>query len=155
MQQGLVTQLATAFEQNDSSPGGYDAAIKEVQQKFLADPMLNDPVVRESFERLWAEKTTIGRMTVANRHAAAVRAEAAAAATEGLETLRADLERDAYRMGGNPAGDAAITSQMSRIDSQRSCLGVTGSCARSAAAAWAAWNSRTTSSSTARWPSSD
>jgi hypothetical protein len=126
MQQGLVTDLATAFDQNDSSPGGYDAAIQKVQQKFLADPMLNDPVVRESFEKLWAEKTTIGRMTVANRHAAAVRAAAAAAATESLETLRADLERDAYRMGGNPAGDAAITSQMSRIDGQIAGLEANG-----------------------------
>lgn len=126
MQQGLVTQLAEALEANESSPGGYEAAIQKVQQKFHADAMLNDPMVRETFDRIWGEKTSIGRMTVASRHAAKVRAEAAAAATETLETLRADLERDAYRMGGNPAGDAAITSQLARIDGQIAGLEANG-----------------------------
>lgn len=118
MQQGLVTDLAAAYEQHQDNPGGYEKAIGEIRGGYLRDPALADGVLREAFEQQFTEKVAVGRLSVASRHAARVRAEARAATVDGIEALRTSLERDAYLVGGNPAGDETIAAQLARANGQ-------------------------------------
>lgn len=122
MQQGLLTDLAQAYDANQDSPGGYEGAIGKIREQFLKEPILSEGPLREVFDQTFAEKITIGRLSVKSRHEARVQAEAAAAATDGLETLRQSIERDAYTIGGNPAGDEALSAQVNRAGRQIDAL---------------------------------
>lgn len=122
MQQGLLTDLAQAYDANQDSPADYEKAVAKIRENFAAEPLLSEGPLREVFDQTFSEKTTIGRLSVKSRHEARVRAEAAAAATDGLEALRQSIERDAYTIGGNPAGDEAMTAQMQRAGRQIEAL---------------------------------
>lgn len=133
MQQGLLTDLAGAYDTHQDSPSGYESAVAKIRDSFLKEPLLNQGPLREVFEQTFAEKTTIGRLSVKSRHEARLRAEAAAAATDGLETLRQSMERDAYTIGGNPAGDEALKAQMNRAGRQIDALVADGTISASQA----------------------
>jgi hypothetical protein len=118
MQQGLVTDLAEAYDKHQDDPAGYEAAIGKIRQDFAKEPLLKGGPLGEAFEQTFTEKTAIGRMSVASRHEARLKAAARQATVDGLEATRKSLERDAYLVGGNPAGDEALTAQMNRISAQ-------------------------------------
>lgn len=133
MQQGLLTDLAGAYDTHQDSPSGYESAVAKIRDGFLKEPLLSQGPLREVFEQTFAEKTTIGRLSVKSRHEARLRAEAATAATDGLEALRQSMERDAYTIGGNPAGDQALKAQMDRAARQIDALVADGTISASQA----------------------
>lgn len=114
MQTGLSLDLAKAFDDNKDSPGGYDAAVGKIVEKYRQDPMLQDGPMGEVFQRVLTEKTAISRMTVNANHERKVAAEARAAAAEGVDQLVAELERDAYNAGANPEAGALLTEKTAR-----------------------------------------
>lgn len=118
MQTGLATDLAAAYDQFKDDPAGYEGAIGNIRQEALQDSVMAEGPLREGFEQLFAEKVSIGRLSVASRHEARLKAQAAVDTANGLETMRKSIERDAYLVGGNPAGDANLEAQLARVDAQ-------------------------------------
>lgn len=118
MQTGLASDLAAAYDQFKDDPAGYEGAIGKIRQEALQDSVMSEGPLRESFEQLFAEKVSIGRLSVASRHEARLKAQAAVDTANGLETMRKSIERDAYLVGGNPAGDANLEAQLARVNAQ-------------------------------------
>lgn len=121
MQTGLTNDLAAAYQENQDSPGGYEKAVAEIQQRFLgSEPELlgEGSVLRETFDQVIAQKLPAARLAIQARYEAKIRAEARAAASEGVAALRGELERDAYNLGANPQAAELLAGRQARLNQQ-------------------------------------
>lgn len=114
MQAGLSVDLMAAYDDHKDSPGGYEAAVAQIRDKYLEDQVLSDGPLREAFEKIVVEKTATARLSIQSRQETRLAAEARSAATEGVEAVRLSLERDAYNLGANPAANWILAGQTKR-----------------------------------------
>lgn len=134
MQAGLTTELAAAYDANEDSPAGYEKAVAKIRQQYLdADPIMQQGPMREAFERTLAEKLAPARLSIRARHEAKLAAAARAAATEALEAQRAELERDAYNLGANPAAAELLAGRVARVHQQIAAAAADGTITPAAA----------------------
>lgn len=119
MQEGVTNELAQAYADNQDSPGGYEKAIGEIRERYLAEPNIaGDGAIREIFERSFVDKVAPARLSIRARHEARLAAEQRAAATDALEAQRKELERDAYNLGGNPEADTLLAPRVAALTGQ-------------------------------------
>jgi hypothetical protein len=117
-QAGLANDIGAAAQENADSPGGFEAAVGKISEKYLSDGLVNaDPRIREVFDQTLAERLAPARLAIAARHEARLKAEAKAAADTGTEAVRAELERNAYALGANPAANWMLAPSIERARS--------------------------------------
>lgn len=114
-QAGLATDIGAAAQQNADSPAGFEKAVAGIQTKYTEDGLVNsDPKIREIFDQTLAERLAPARLAIAARHEAALKAAAKDAADQGTDAVRAELERNAYSLGANPAADWMLKPSIAR-----------------------------------------
>lgn len=112
--QGLATELANADQEFGDDPAAFAQRVGEIRDLYLQDDALADPQARESFERSFAARTEAYGLKVAARQEARLRQEEVAAASDGMEARRLEIERQAFGLGANPEGDRILTEQLER-----------------------------------------
>jgi GH24 family phage-related lysozyme (muramidase) len=115
MQEGLSNDLSAAHQQFQNDPQGFAGAMADIHAKYVADPNLSDPYMRESFDKSFAQRSDAYAQDVAARHQTQLRAEQEASFASGLEASRVDLQRQAQVMGANPNGDELIGKQVATL----------------------------------------
>lgn len=114
MQEGLANSIGEAFQANKASPAGFEAAVSKIVAEFREDGLVNEPELRELFDKTLNDRLQPARLAVAANHEAQVRAAAREAAVASGEAIRKELERNAYALGANPAADWMLKGSIER-----------------------------------------
>ncbi|MFK8250187.1 hypothetical protein [Ancylobacter terrae] len=125
----LDDALGEAFDANADNPDGFNAAVAQQRERFLKDPNLSDPQVREAFERNFAERSRTYGNAVQRQAVARQRADAQAAADEQFVAARGEFERRSFVLGGTRGGDEELDKEYrvnaSIIDGQMAAGAIT------------------------------
>ncbi|MGX1496889.1 hypothetical protein ACSSV1_001925 [Labrenzia sp. MBR-25] len=114
MAEGLSTDLANAYDDFGDDPSGFADRLDEIEKRYLADPSLQDPELREAFQKSFAQQSRSYRLNVASRQETRLKAEEVAAAEGAFSARERDLERQAHALGANPEGDEILSQQLAR-----------------------------------------
>lgn len=114
MTEGLSTDLSNAFDEFGDDPSKFADRLEEIEKRYLEDQSLQDPELREAFQKSFARQSRAYRLNVASRQEKVLRNEEVAAATGALDARERDLERQAHALGANPEGDALLGEQLGR-----------------------------------------
>lgn len=112
VQEGLSRDLFAAQAEFEDDPAGFASAVSTIKTNYLQDPALADPVMRESFEKYFTQRSEAYRENIVARHERQLRDEQEASFAGGYAAQLVDIERQAQVLGANPKGDQLIGDQV-------------------------------------------
>ncbi len=112
VQEGLSRDLFAAQAEFEDDPAGFATAVSAIKDNYLQDPTLADPVMRESFEKYFTQRSEAYRENIVARHERQLREEQEASFAGGYAAQLVDIERQAQVLGANPKGDQLIGDQV-------------------------------------------
>lgn len=114
MQEGLSRDLYAAHEANQDDPQAFQAAAEQVRQNYLQDDNLQDPEIREQFDKNFADRSQVFFRSTVAAHEKKLREEELASYAGSLASQSIELERKAQLLGANPDGDALVAEEVKR-----------------------------------------
>jgi hypothetical protein len=114
MQAGMDAELGAAYENNKDDPAAFQAAIKEVADKYVKQAGEIGPEVSMKIkERAAGQLLTFGR-DVASRNEQKVEGERKTAALAAVDEATKGIDRQAYLIGANEDGDERLSALASQ-----------------------------------------
>uniref|UniRef100_UPI003BAC41B3 transglycosylase SLT domain-containing protein n=1 Tax=Stappia sp. TaxID=1870903 RepID=UPI003BAC41B3 len=114
VEQGLSTDIVNAMDEHGDSPAALAGRLREIHDHYLQDEAFQDPQLREVFEKSFAARSRAVSLQAAAKQEQRLKAESAAAASDGLDARTVEIERQAYALGANPEGDTILSDQLGR-----------------------------------------
>lgn len=108
----LDSEIAAAYDAHKDDPEALNRRLQEIRGRYV-DAQL-DPDLREASARAFGEAARPFVRKAAADLERAQKADATAAADEAFEASRLSLERQAYVIGANPAGDKDLDAALAR-----------------------------------------
>lgn len=118
LSEGLITDLGNAYDDFGDDPAAFGDRVEEIRARYLQDPNLQDPELREKFLQTFERQTRAYRTNVASRMETRQAQEEKAAANGALDARERDMERQAFALGANPAGDQILADQIGTAHNQ-------------------------------------
>ncbi|WP_181409711.1 M15 family metallopeptidase [Martelella alba] len=120
VQSGLSRELFQAQQDHPDDPYAFSAAKEEIRTRYLNDPALSDPLLREAFQKGFEQTSDGYQRQTAIAYGAKLKAEEQSAFASGIDAMGVNIERQAYTYGANPDGDKVVgdlvTSSQRSID---------------------------------------
>lgn len=116
MQETLSNDLFAAHQQFSEDPEQFATAVSEIRARYGSDPNLQDPFLREAFDKSFTQRSEAYVRDVAAKHEARLRLEQEQSFADGLQASTINLERQAQVLGADQQGDHIVTRQVAELN---------------------------------------
>lgn len=110
MQAGLDAELGAAYENNKDNPAAFQAAVKDVADRYVKQAADIGPEVGLAIKQRAAGQLLTLARDVQSRNEQKVDGERKSAALAAVDEAARGIERQAYLIGGNEDGDERLTA---------------------------------------------
>ncbi|WP_319519820.1 M15 family metallopeptidase, partial [uncultured Martelella sp.] len=114
VQAGVSNDLFQAQQEFQDDPAAFNAAVNDIQARYLEDPAFADPQMREALQQNITQRALGYQQQITANYGRRLKDEEKVAFTDGIAAVQVNVERQAYGYGANGDGDEVVGQMVYR-----------------------------------------